>query len=80
MRYSYFREKGYPIGSGAQESANKYAMQDRMTLQGQRWKKERGQGILALKCRYESDRWNTVEKLLFDYYDTSIAKIAVVTL
>ena len=80
MRYDFFREKGYPIGSGAQESANKYGMQDRMTLQGQRWKKERGQGILALKCRYESNNWNSVEKLLFDYYKTPVAKIVVTTL
>ena len=80
MRYDYFREKGYPVGSGAQESANKYGMQDRMTLQGQRWKKERGQGVLALKCRYESGRWDTVEKLLFDYYGTPIARIQVSTL
>lgn len=80
MRYDFFREKGYPIGSGAQESANKYGMQDRMTLQGQRWKKERGQGVLALKCRYESDRWDTVENLLFQYYGTPVAKIMVTTL
>ena len=80
MRYDHFREKGYPIGSGAQESANKYGMQDRMTLQGQRWKKERGQGVLALKCRYESNKWDTVEKLLFEYYGTPIAKIMVATL
>ncbi len=77
MQYSEFRNRGYPIGSGAQESANKYAMQDRMTLQGQRWKKERGQGVLSLKCRYESDKWNTVEKLLFDHFDTPMAKIDV---
>ena len=80
MRYDFFREKGYPIGSGAQESANKYGMQDRMTLQGQRWKKERGQGVLALKCRYVSNTWDTVEKLLFDYYETPVAKIVVTTL
>lgn len=64
MKYDEYREQGYPVGSGTQESANKYGMQDRMTLQGQRWKKERGQGVLALKCRYESDCWNTVEELL----------------
>ena len=80
MRYDFFRERGYPIGSGAQESANKYGMQDRMTLQGQRWKKERGQGVLALKCRYESNKWDAVEKLLFDYYETPVTKIVVTTL
>ena len=75
MRYDEFDEKGYPLGSGAQESANKYTMQDRMTLQGQRWKKDRGQCVLALKCRYESDRWDTVETLLFKHYDTPVAKV-----
>ena len=77
MKYDEYRKKGYPIGSGAQESANKYGMQDRMTLQGQRWKKERGQGVLSLKCRYESECWNTVEKLIFEYYGTPIAKIPI---
>ena len=79
MRYDLFQKKGYPVGSGAQESANKYAMQDRMTLQGQRWKKERGQGILALKCRYESERWDTVETLVFRHYGTPLAEIIVST-
>lgn len=77
MKYDVFREKGYPVGSGAQESANKYGMQDRMTLQGQRWKKERGQGVLALKCRYESNRWDTVESLVFKHYGTLMAQIVV---
>lgn len=79
MRYDVFREKGYPVGSGAQESANKYGMQNRMTLQGQRWKKERGQGVLALKCRYESERWDTVESLVFKHYGTPMARIVVST-
>lgn len=77
MKYDEYRDKGYPVGSGAQESANKYGMQDRMTLQGQRWKKERGQGVLALKCRYESERWSTVEELLFKHYGTPVAKFPV---
>ena len=78
MRYNEYKAKGYPVGSGAQESANKYGMQDRMTLQGQRWLKERGQGVLACKCRYESNRWDTVEHLVFEEYGTPIAVIKAV--
>lgn len=80
MRYAEYKAKGYPVGSGAQESANKYGMQDRMTLQGQRWLKERGQGVLACKCRFESNRWDTVEQLVFKKYETPMAVIKVVTL
>jgi hypothetical protein len=34
MDYRSFREKGYFVGSGAIESANRYLMQNRMKLPG----------------------------------------------
>ena len=64
MLYDEYREKGYFVGSGASESANKYVMQDRMKLQGMRWLKSNAQTMLALKCRLESGNWNEVEKLV----------------
>lgn len=80
MHYDEYKAKGYPIGSGAQESANKYGMQNRMTLQGQRWLIERGQGVLACKCRLESNRWDTVEQLVFKKYGTPMAIIKAVVI
>ena len=64
MDYRLYRESGYFVGSGAAESANKYTMQNRMKLQGMRWNKETGQGMLSLKARLESGCWNEVEPLL----------------
>ena len=65
MHYPEYRRKGYFVGSGAQESANKYVMQDRMKLQGMRWNKQTGQGMLSLKAKYEADRWDEVKQLIY---------------
>ena len=67
MDYKLYKEKGYFVGSGASESANKYAMQNRMKLQGMRWNKESGQNMLALKTRLESDCWHEIEPLVAEY-------------
>ena len=64
MDYKMYRENGYFVGSGASESANKYTMQDRMKLQGMRWKTATAQTMLSLKSRIESDCWKEVEVLV----------------
>ena len=64
MNYKEYKNKGYFIGSGASESANKYTMQNRMKLQGMRWNVATGQGMLSLKARLESNCWNEVEAIL----------------
>lgn len=67
MDYKKYKSKGYFVGSGASESANKYTMQDRMKLQGMRWKTTNAQTMLALKCRIESGAWHEVESLVRTY-------------
>ena len=64
MNYKEYREKGYFVGSGASESANKYVMQNRMKLEGMRWNIETGQGMLALKTRYEGRCWDEVQSIV----------------
>ena len=64
MDYKSYIEKGYYVGSGASESANKYTMQNRMKLQGMRWNKSSGQNMLSLKARLESNCWHEVEELV----------------
>lgn len=64
MDYKRYKEHGYFVGSGASESANKYTMQDRMKLQGMRWKTTNAQTMLSLKCRIESGCWLEVEPLV----------------
>lgn len=57
MRYREFRESGAPIGSGTVESACKNVVGSRMKRGGMRWKPERAEGVLALRCALLSDRW-----------------------
>ena len=64
MNYKEYRDKGYFVGSGASESANKYVMQNRMKLEGMRWNVETGQGMLALKTRYEGRCWDEVQSIV----------------
>ncbi|MBR1660421.1 MAG: hypothetical protein IJ705_08890, partial [Oscillospiraceae bacterium] len=52
------------VGSGAMESGNIRLMQNRMKLQGMRWKLKTGQNMLSLKAKYESGRWQNVVDLM----------------
>ena len=68
MHYDEYRAKGYLVGSGHIESSHRYVMQDRMKRSGQHWNREKGQGVLSAKCRYEADKWHDVEELIrIDY-------------
>jgi hypothetical protein len=58
MRYSLFRQAGYPIGSGTVESACKVVVQQRMKQAGMRWSRNGAQAMLALRCALLSDRWH----------------------
>ena len=57
MRYQEFRELGAPIGSGTVESACKNVVGSRMKRGGMRWRVERAEAVLALRCAILSDRW-----------------------
>ena len=67
MNYPLYKEKGYFVGSGAIESGNIRLMQNRMKLQGMRWKLSSGQGMLSLKAKYESGKWEDVEILMHNH-------------
>jgi len=60
MRYAEFRKKGYCIGSGAIESANKYAIQDRLKRAGMKWTTEGANAIAKLRTTYLSGQWDTM--------------------
>lgn len=62
MDYKIYKEKGYFVGSGAIESANKYVIQNRLKLQGMRWDTISANYMLALKMCKESCTWDRVEK------------------
>ena len=69
MDYKIYIDRGYFIGSGASESANKYTMQSRMKLPGMRWNVSNAQWMLTLKTFYESDQWNTIEPIIKEYFE-----------
>ena len=50
VKYGSLRRKGYPLGSGGIESANKFISHVRMKRSGAWWYVERANGMLALRC------------------------------
>lgn len=59
IAYARFRERGYPIGSGIVESANKLVVEDRLKRSGMRWSREQVNPMLALRCSAASGQWHT---------------------
>ncbi len=82
MRYDEFREKGYYIGSGAIESANKYIVANRLKQAGMRWSLSRANSIIWLRCKYFEDKWHEfwqdleLDKYLMDHGQTHFQKVA----
>lgn len=58
MRYDIYRNKGYFIGSGAIESANKYIVADRLKRTGMRWTLQHANAVIWLRCKYFEDQWD----------------------
>lgn len=58
MRYNEYRNKGYFIGSGAIESANKYIVADRMKRSGMRWSLQHANALIWLRCKYYENDWD----------------------
>lgn len=67
MDYPTYKKKGYFVGSGAIESGNIRLMQNRMKLQGMRWKLSNARCMLSLKAKYESGKWNDVINLVYKH-------------
>jgi hypothetical protein len=63
--YSSYKEKGYFVGSGAIESANKVILQRRLKQAGMRWSVSGAQRLLTLRAKVESRRWESDVKSLF---------------
>jgi hypothetical protein len=58
MRYQEFRQAGEPVGSGTVESACKNVVGTRLKRGGMRWKVDRAEAVLALRCAILSNRWH----------------------
>jgi hypothetical protein len=60
IRYAAFQAAGYPIGSGAGESANKQVTEARLKGAGMRWTPAAVDPMVALRTVECADRWETV--------------------
>jgi hypothetical protein len=57
IQYAHFQSMGYPIGSGAVESANKLVVEARLKGSGMHWAREHVDPMVALRTVVCSDRW-----------------------
>jgi len=70
MKYNLFREKGYFIGSGCIESANKYLVNQRLKRAGMKWLVTVAEAILKIREKIYEKTWEQVcknKKLHFSY-------------
>jgi hypothetical protein len=54
MEYAYYRARGFPIGSGAVESAHRHVLQARMKRAGQRWALRCARRMARLRAAYRT--------------------------
>jgi hypothetical protein len=59
ITYAEFRQQGYPIGSGAVESANKLVVEARLKGSGMRWHRTSVSPMVCLRDLLCSHRWAT---------------------
>lgn len=59
ITYADFRKRGYPIGSGAVESANKLVVEARLKGSGMHWDRASVNPMLCLRTLLCSNRWTT---------------------
>jgi hypothetical protein len=58
LDYPALRASGWPIGTGAIESANKLVVEERLKGPGMHWREEHVNPMLALRNAQCSDRWD----------------------
>ena len=76
MQYDEYRAKGYNIGSGAIESANKYIVGQRLKLSGMQWTISHANALIHLRCKYYEGCWEKFwdDLKLKDYLDHGLIK------
>lgn len=67
LHYIADLEEGFPIGSGAIESANKFLCHVRLKRSGAWWVEETGNDMLRIRCALYNDTYDRV----FEHYMTS---------
>jgi len=64
--YSRYEHNGWFVGSGAIESSNKTVAQLRLKQAGMRWSVDGANYMITLRCMFESDNWDKIEKIVVD--------------
>lgn len=73
IEYPTYRRRGYFVGSGAIESANKTVTERRLKQAGMRWRADLAGGMLALRCKLMSGLWDSdVAPLVREKYPGSV--------
>ena len=62
--YLKYKNCGYYVGSGMIESGNKVVVQKRLKQAGMRWGQCGAQYMVALRAKYESNKWADVRNLV----------------
>ena len=57
IHYAAFRSRGYPIGSGCVESANKLIVEARLKGRGMHWSRAQVNPLVCLRCLDGNGRW-----------------------
>lgn len=70
LAYPVFREHGWPVGSGAAESAHKTVMQARLKRAGMHWAREQVNPLLALRLLERNGRWTSEGPSLLSAHHT----------
>ncbi len=60
IAYATFQAKGYPIGSGIVESANKLVVEARLKGSGMHWAEQHVNPMLSLRTSVYSDSWSAM--------------------
>jgi hypothetical protein len=60
VAYAQFQAQGFPIGSGAIESANKLLVEARLKGSGMHWERSNVNSMLTLRCALCSGRWKEI--------------------
>jgi hypothetical protein len=67
IAYADFQRQGYPIGSGAVESANKLVVEQRLKGAGMHWSRQNVTPMLALRAVVCNGDWETVWPALWQH-------------
>lgn len=67
LAYAEFQAAGYPIGSGAVESANKRVVEARLKGGGMHWRVDHANAVLALRGILCSQRWDACWDPIVDH-------------